>query len=643
MKKRLFLFFAQYSYPEKDVIAATLAWVAKQSDLSFDVYYEAYHSGRHFGGPSASVDDYFGSTVLGGFHRERFYFLNAYFDVECVVYGKSTVFSSSFLEHVGANVIIETEDKMELYRKVFSHYGLRLPREAVVVETSPIQGKDTVRPKKLPYPNDNFKKFLFKLYEKAFLRTKTRLSNIINVAPYCCPEIFYRRALGFNSTSYPFDLRMAKDLTKVYTLFLDGQKVEELRNQGFDIEVIDKIQPNDTYWSITSRIANRWIRYSDGIAYCDPVLASYWLPWLCKHNKLAVYEVFMNSVRHELRDLVLSTGNKILYGRQSCDQDITELSKDDIIFQILDPAGPIFPVVEEANYRMRQPSKSYYEFEPNEETLELFAKDKRILCTILFYCPDIRHAVGLSNILELAALTKAKMGLGITAQWYNFVPEILELINVPLEAGGVFPNVEPLLCSAGMGVGVEAQGFMREETLREHLKEARRIIYETAGSKCVPKGHYPFLDTIKGYPYSKSVLNRENTSPPSFKTLADSGFNYSISYASPGKPKVIYKSDKFIAINQTSKHWLPYSPFMATSNIDEIKTVKRKLKGKPGWIIVVLDSPLWMFPYHHWEKGRTLLDLTSYITRDGETGKLVNTTPHVISRYARILDDMNVL
>jgi len=266
------------------------------------------------------------------------------------------------------------------------------------------------------------------------------------------------------------------------------------------------------------------------------------------------------------------------------------------------------------------------------------------LCSIVFYCPDIRHAEVLPRIIELAALTKMKAGLAITAQWYQMVPDILEMINVPIGNGGVFPDIEPLLCSAGMGVGVEAKDFLKETTLSDHLRKAKQIISEIAGSKFLPKGCYPFLDTLKDYPYSKSILKRTSNADPPFRTIEELGFEYSISYSSPGKPKVLYKSNGFIGINQTCNHWYPYSPFLVMSNLREIKDTELRLAlmRKPGWIIAALDSPLWMFSYYHWEKANTLFNIANYIVRGGITGKLINVTPHVISRYARILDEKRI-
>jgi len=64
---------------------------------------------------------------------------------------------------------------------------------------------------------------------------------------------------------------------------------------------------------------------------------------------------------------------------------------------------------------------------------------------------------------------------------------------------------------------------------------------------------------------------------------------------------------------------------------------------RPGWIIAALDSPIWGFEYAPWESGAELKRIAAYMTSTGNTGKLVNATPHTIARYARILADMGTV
>jgi hypothetical protein len=86
------------------------------------------------------------------------------------------------------------------------------------------------------------------------------------------------------------------------------------------------------------------------------------------------------------------------------------------------------------------------------------------------------------------------------------------------------------------------------------------------------------------------------------------------------------------------------SPLLVMLDLNEIQKLELSMtsKRKPGWIIASLDSPLWMFSYYHWQKSNKLFEM-AYISRGGKTGKLINTTPHIISRYARILGEEGLL
>ena len=114
--KKLVIFLSTWDNPHKDVIAATLAWLTDRMKLQFEVYYEASYSGKHFS--PYSPKDYFGSTVFGGGHRERFYLLNKLFDIKYVIYGQPKLFSSSLLETIGANIIVESQDLLDFYQRI---------------------------------------------------------------------------------------------------------------------------------------------------------------------------------------------------------------------------------------------------------------------------------------------------------------------------------------------------------------------------------------------------------------------------------------------------------------------------------------------------------------------------------------------
>jgi hypothetical protein len=50
-----------------------------------------------------------------------------------------------------------------------------------------------------------------------------------------------------------------------------------------------------------------------------------------------------------------------------------------------------------------------------------------------------------------------------------------------------------------------------------------------------------------------------------------------------------------------------------------------------------IDSPLFALPGEVWEHGAQLHEVSSAVAQGGGSGELVNVTPHVAARYARLL------
>ncbi|HHV42482.1 MAG TPA: hypothetical protein GXX72_06535 [Clostridiaceae bacterium] len=76
--KKLLFVLGKYSQRSKNAIAATLAWITEKKGYLLEVYYDSYRSGRHYCGEPFRFknniipeEDYFGGTVLGGFHHEQ--------------------------------------------------------------------------------------------------------------------------------------------------------------------------------------------------------------------------------------------------------------------------------------------------------------------------------------------------------------------------------------------------------------------------------------------------------------------------------------------------------------------------------------------------------------------------------------------
>jgi hypothetical protein len=618
LRLELILYLSKYSYVHKNVIAASLAWISEVKNHSLEVYYEALRSGEAYGGPPAKNEDYFGSTVLGGHHHEQFFLINSLFNVKYAISGGSTVFSP-FIELIGGKkTIVQTDSISEFYRRVFFHFNLKIPKAAVMVKSDST------------YP------------------------SILKLDPFCYPEIYYRHAIGVTSEIKETELIKLREMgvQKLYLVYVPREKIELLKALGFTIEIVDKLTPSDTYKTVLTRLSQRWLDKAKGFMIGDPVLVSYWLPWCCRNNTLAVSEP---SVVDTLREYNANMKNvsKIIFGRQSSEKDILHISKRDYCFQIVDPGRPLFPVMDKIKGSFYEPEESYFDQEPSDAELESYARDKKILSSVLFWCPDLRHVECLYRILDLVAVTNAKIGIGITAHWYKYNRHPLQIINVPFDSGGVYPNVEPLLCSCGLGVACEAEGFMSYGTLLSDLKRAKEIMLETTSEKFLPKGSYPFLDTrLTGLnlqtdpPFIKKVTKPSDEINSKFaETLIKTGFEYFVSLVNMGEPKIPFRKGDFLAINYTAGRWTGVSPYIVIDSVKDIKLAEKRITNsrKPGWILSTIDSPLWLFSKPAWRYSSKLWDIINYIKNSGASNKLVNTTPHTISRYARILDEKGLL
>jgi hypothetical protein len=145
MKKLLFV-LSKYENPLKNAIVATCAWIVKERDYLLEVYYDNYRTGRHYCGEPfrfknnrIPVEDYFGSTVLGGFHHEQFYFLNNSCDVEYMLLDTPTVFESS-VRTFEKPIIATLGSVADFYKEIFTQFGLRIPSTATALATGPSEG-----------------------------------------------------------------------------------------------------------------------------------------------------------------------------------------------------------------------------------------------------------------------------------------------------------------------------------------------------------------------------------------------------------------------------------------------------------------------------------------------------------------------
>ncbi len=588
----------------KDVHLAipTAAWIAKEAGAEFECYLESERNGRLFART--------GSTVLGGHHHQQFNYLNAVFDVKYIILGEASVFRSS-IDVFGAEVIVETESLAEVYKKLLALAGMKA-ENAVFAPGSVIKASD----------------------------------KNLEIGPYIYPEILFRKALAF-----PVDNLMEageyireEGISNIYSIYISEHEKKNLVKSFPGVEVIDSIKETDTYGTITVRIAERWKNSAKGLAFADPAAILSQLASLCRDARVSVYgeksQVKQNEIiLHDYTEakseicadvirLAEEIGNRVIVGRQTGDGDLFEWAKGGVCIQIMDPNRPAFPIVGTIPQIWANKKTSLYDSEPDDETLLGYAREGKILATLMWHSGEMAHNEAMLNLLELSSITGIKMGIGVHAARYETCPQMWELINIPREKGGVQGLIEPVIHSGGMGIMAEVN--CPPDLLRQHCKTALERIRRLAGDGAVPKGYYAFADTdLETLTYSNDEI---------YKAVEDCGLEYFISSVRPGRNLIIYESEKLIAINQTVRTQCFGSPFVRVTTVEDFK--ESAFRIKPGWIIGTLDAPVISFNPYIWRHGSRFMEIVDWMLN---TPGIINVTPHTIARYARILRQQNIL
>jgi hypothetical protein len=454
------------------------------------------------------------------------------------------------------------------------------------------------------------------------------------------PDIYYRRALAFPVTAAAEADAFSHQLKipHVLTLYLDQIQLVGINRHIHAYQQIDRLDEQDTYASMTLRIASRWKHMAKGVAFADPMAILSQLATLCRDDKIAVYEekqrmrqsdVIVNAYSEETTRIVADViqlcaeiGNRVIVGRQTGDGDLFEWSKGGVCIQIMDPNRPAFPAVTTVNHPWTRRDTSLYDSEPDDKVLHRYAEEGKILAALVFHSGEMAHNEAMINLLELSALTGLKMGIGVHAARYETCPQIWELINIPLHQGGLQGQIEPIIHAGGMGVMAEIN--CPPHFLQEHCQNAMQKINALVGEKSMPKGYYAFADTdLDTHLTVKSDI---------YQAIEEAGLSYFISSVKPGRNRIIYESDRLIVFNQTSKTFCTGSPFVRITSIEDI--LESGYRMKPGWFIGTLDAPVISFNAYIWRHGSRFMKIADWLKN---TPDVINVLPHTIARYIRIL------
>lgn len=688
MKPRLLLYLTADANPARNAVAATLAWAAKDAGWYFEVYYDAYRLGEHYGGgdPNWQPEGYLhGGTMVGGHHHERLYLLLHRFDVTVLTDG-DVAFAPALAQLDVPRVAVSGYS--ETYERAFALLAQPLPGRLALLDAHP----------------------------------RTSLAGI---DAYLYPEVESRRALAVEASSVTADdlVRLLSADTTVESVYVRDERLKAFRallaEAGLADVVVQMAEPlatGDDFASITASVARRRLdAYPGGWILADPATVACWLPEAMRERRLAIYGKPQRLVLERLdKELRASDGDVL--GRQYEDGDFFALSSQGLPFQLIDPERPPFPVLRHASYQWTSSlsAPGMFAAEPDDDQLRAWLRERRVLTSVIFWTGMIRELENLPRVVDLVALTRLNAGLALTVPALLYQPETaLEQLRTPLERGGVYPHLEMLLASCGVGATIESR--MPEGRLARYLAESAHLMeqagipaewrprgwwavmdpamiplpqprlpvvvrpartapfvrlryHSPAGSATAPVttvAHAPAPARLPAKSSRKSAKQRvgdwardhglrEMLAPyrpyefyapgPISKDIVSAvraaGYEYMLSKASfEPCATVVAREENFVALNYTVGHWDGWTPFETINGLEDLRHAERQLlrQQRPGWLLGTLDTCLWAFTGPIWKRGAELRDIAEFLARGGETGRLVNVTPHVIARYARLI------
>ncbi len=601
---KLWLLCSTLHHPEIAYVIPTVAWMARAVGAKFESYLESEREGRLFAET--------GSTVIGGHHHQQFNYLCAAYDVALVRLGRTAVFDSS-VHAFGLPVLADANTPAALYRKLLA----------------------------LPNAPQSAGVFLGPSRPVVVGRHAAPLNA------YLFPEVLHRRALAGSSRQARALGLLASQLglEASWGAFLAPAELQTVRRSLPRLRLVDALKPNDTWGSVTLRLAHRWKKQSRGVVFGDPPAVLSQLAAHCERDCVAVYAPVApraqaateashyvestSPIARETAALAVELGNRTITGRQTGDGDIFEWSNQGVSIQIVDPNRPPFPAVAEITHPWRAPLPGTLETEPTDAQLRVWAREAKVLTSLVFHSGEVAHNEAMLAVIELTAWTGLKLGLGVHAARYETCPQMWELIGLPTAHGGARGRVEPLLHSGGLGVMAECN--CPPALLRENCKRALERIGDIAGEANKPRGYYAFMDS------NVDRLNRVRGDL--YTAVADAGLRYVVSSALPGRNRVLWRDHTgCLAINQSPRVVHGASPFVRATTPEDLHTVTGAAGA--GWILATLDAPVISFAPYIWRHGGRFLRLIEEELRG--PGR-INVTPGTIARYARLLAEMELL
>ncbi|MFL5827110.1 MAG: hypothetical protein ACJ76V_11360 [Thermoleophilaceae bacterium] len=656
----LLFYLARGDDPQRLAVGPALAAAAERAGWQFECYYAEPRSGRHYGGGEPSGDRAqlaAGSLFAGGMHAERAFRIAVGYEVAALGDPYSPLWP--VLEEAGSAALARTEDPVELYVAALAALVQDVPENVLVLDGDP-QGPQRVVTAPYLYPALLAGAPAWGIEASAFEEHRAGLERL-GARRFEALGVGSERALAFPGPIDP--------------------------GEAFPVD--------DGWAAFTAAAARRHRAWGGGVLLGDPVLVAAQLPRARRLRLLPLHGRPQTDVIEAANDIVVEAREPVL-GRQWDDRDFFALAAAGHGLQVVDP-GPPFDSEADVAGSIPEPPGDQAALEPGDAQLERWADEGRVLVTLLFWSGMLRELDGIPRLIDLATATELRAGLVLTAETYTHGgAHILGPLGVPAARGGVLGRLEPLLGSTGHGVAAEA--YLGADRLAAYLANALAGIHTRAPQALRPRGWWPLLDARlvrrtevpigrrgrrpvvrfqpRGDPPPAEVgPSRPRPRRRDLRALAGrvirrtgltsfleerrpfdgwrpgvlddgvasavkaAGFEYMWTKAGFGLPRALRRDGEFVALPFTAGSWDGWSPFYTVGSVDGLLRAERRLRrlGEPGWLATTIDSPLFAMSGEVLEHGARLYEIAHAAASGGSSGELVNVTPNVVARYARLL------
>lgn len=654
--KPLLLYVASSRDPQRFAVGPTLAAAAERAGWAFDCYYDARRLGLHFGGGDADAEMAAGSTVAGGRHVEQLLWLSTVYDIAAAGYAASPLWPT--LKAIGAECLAATAAPLDIFGAVFRRLDEPIPDRLLLVDAAP-QG-----------------------------------AHRVVTAPYLFPSLLTGPPAIAVEVSAGHDTiaeATAASGSRATALWLAPRPMEQL---GELIAASAGDVADRTYAEVTAAMARHHEGWGKGVLLADPSLVAAQLPKAARLRLVPLYGRPQVDVVRAAADLI-AAANEPVYGRQHDDRDFVEIARLGHGLQVLDPAPPFdaaattAPAIRTDGFAVRDGD------EPSDAQLAAWAEKGTVVTTLVFWAGMVRELDCLPLLCDVVAMTGLRAGVVVTVDTllHGLRPP-LALLGEATESGGVAGQLELLAGSTGWGVAAEA--YMPIERLATLLCAAREKMAALLPGPLVPRGWWPLLDTtlvaagqampvgwqgrpvvyftpremrqatdaqhpesaggppprlagrvvdalgLRRFAEARRPFDRMRPGridPDVVRAARRAGFDYMWTKAGFGRPQVVAAQDGMVALPFTAGNWDGWSPFYTVASCRDFERAEQRLlrRRRPGWLVSTVDSPLWLLPGEAARRGCWVHEVAALAARGGASRALVNVTPNVVARYARLL------